>query len=69
MTAPESDTPAGKREYFSLGHLAGRFQRPVTAVRRILASANIEPMMTINDVEYFEGAAAYDALERAAGQK
>ena len=46
------------------GHLAAMFQRSVATLRMILAASGIQPVMTLNEVPYFDGHALI-AIARA----
>ncbi len=49
--------PPVERQLFSLGHMAGMYQRAPSALLEILTAGGHGPALTLNDVAYFDGAA------------
>jgi hypothetical protein len=51
------ESPDADKQFFSLGHMAAMFQRPVQTLRMILAASGHKPAYTENDIPFFDGLA------------
>jgi hypothetical protein len=58
------ESPPPEKQFFSLGHLAQFFQRPVEELRCLLAAAGKSPAYLQNDIPYYDGL-AFLAVGRA----
>ncbi len=62
--ATSHETPSAEAQLFSLGWMVGRFQHSIQELRSILAAADVKPVMTLNEVGYYNGVAVI-AVARA----